>query len=318
MNKIFNYDVERNGVVAWRKDTSLSVVKSVLRKNTPLVTRMSYEVKGALYDLQIRTADEAAKGSGYISIKNSDKKISNYSRYGGYRKVTGAYFFLVEHTEKKGKTEKRIRTIEAMPLYLRNKLDTKEKIQEWCADTVNGLGLIEPDVRLERIKVGSHIRIDGYDLYLTGRTGNQLITSNGVQFKPDRNISVLFKNIKKYKDAGTTEMVTSEECVKLYEYITERINFGIYSKRINSIGGFLDSSKQLFAELDKDTQCEIINNLIVYFSSNNQGVDLRKLGGSPSQGIILQNKKINGRNSFVLVNESATGLFTNEVDLLTV
>ena len=41
MDKIFNYPVVRNDEVAWqtKNDESITMVKSMMKKNTPLVTR---------------------------------------------------------------------------------------------------------------------------------------------------------------------------------------------------------------------------------------------------------------------------------------
>lgn len=77
---------------AWDKDKSIAAVKSVMLKNNILVTRMPYETRGALYDLQLMPA-----GKGQLPSK-SGKPIE---KYGGYNKVKVAYFFVAEHTEKK-------------------------------------------------------------------------------------------------------------------------------------------------------------------------------------------------------------------------
>ena len=82
----------------------MAKVKSVLQKNNILVSRRSYEAKGALFDLQIVPA-----GKGQLRIKE-DKPIE---KYGGYNKITGAYYCVVEHTVK----GKRSRSIEPVFLY---------------------------------------------------------------------------------------------------------------------------------------------------------------------------------------------------------
>lgn len=88
--------------------------------------------------------------------------------------MTGAYFCLVEHTQKK----KRIRTIEAVPLYLKHQLDTKEKLEQYF---VESYGYENPNVRIEKIKMYSLIKVNGFYMYLTGRSGNRLIVCNAVQ-----------------------------------------------------------------------------------------------------------------------------------------
>ena len=80
-----------------------------MRKNNILFTRRASQVKGALFDLKI-----VPKGQGQAAIKSSDPRMS-IEKYGGYNKISGAYFTLVEHTNKK----KRIRSLEAV--YLMNR-----------------------------------------------------------------------------------------------------------------------------------------------------------------------------------------------------
>ena len=172
MDKIFNYPVVRNDEVAWqtKNDESITMVKSMMKKNTPLVTRRNFEVHGALENkLGIKSAQLAKKVNevGYIGVKTSDARLQNVCRYGGVTDIKGAYFCLVEHTQKK----KRIRTIEPVPLYLKHQLDTNEKLEKYFAETY---GYENPNVRIEKIKVYSLIKVNGFYMYLTGRTGAQL------------------------------------------------------------------------------------------------------------------------------------------------
>lgn len=95
-------------------------------------------VKGALANETLYSA-EKAKGEGYIPFKSSDAKIQDVTKYGGFTSVTGAYFFLVEHDEKK----KRIRTIESVPLYLADRIDKdSSELERYC----DKLGLVNYDI----------------------------------------------------------------------------------------------------------------------------------------------------------------------------
>ena len=78
---------------AWDKDKSIAAVKSVMRKNNILATRMPYETRGALYDLQLMPA-----GKGQLPAK-SGKPIE---KYGGYNKVKGSLFLRCGAYRKEG------------------------------------------------------------------------------------------------------------------------------------------------------------------------------------------------------------------------
>ena len=124
LKKMFTsgWNIERNGEVAWEvgKKGTIVTVKQIMNKNNILVTRQVHEAKGGLFDQQIMK-----KGKGQIAIKETDERLASIEKYGGYNKAAGAYFMLVESKDKKGKT---IRTIEFIPLYLKNKIESDESI----------------------------------------------------------------------------------------------------------------------------------------------------------------------------------------------
>ena len=317
MDKVFNFDVKRGGEIAWVRNgesKSLDTVLKVMRKNTPIVTRMSYEAHGEIFKNTILSAEKAKTGIGYISIKSSDERLDK-NRYGGFSTLTTTYFFLVEHT-KKGK---RIRTIEAMPLYLKNKLNSKEKIEKWCADS-NGLGLTDPSVRLDRIKVYSKIRIDGFDLCLTGKSGNALLTSNEVQLKSDPYWRYYIKKLSEYEESKESKesVVNIEDNIRLYDIILKKNTDDIFSKRPTAIGKMLSSGKDKFVQMSVLEQVVSLLNILKVFAFENQGVDLRSIGKSAFSGKMQPNKNISDRESVILINQSVTGLYENHIDLLKV
>ena len=117
-------NVERNGETAWiaGNDGTIVTVRKTMNKNNIFVTRRSYEVKGGMFDQQIMK-----KGKGQVPIKGSDERLNCIDKYGGYNKATGTYFMLVESEDKKGN---RIRTIEFVPLYLRDKIEADENFTQ--------------------------------------------------------------------------------------------------------------------------------------------------------------------------------------------
>lgn len=317
MNKIFDFDVARNGEVAWNrfdkeKEKSLEIVKRVMRKNTPIVTRMSFEGTGGISNQTIWSAEKASKGVGYISVKPTNSRL-DYKRYGGFSTLTTAYFFLVEHTVK----GERVRTIEAMPLYLKDKLQTKEKMEIWCADKESGLGLVEPDVRWKKIKLCSKISINGFDLYLTGKQGNSLFTCNGVQFKIDGYWKYYIKKLYSYSEKES-DCINEVDNMGLYDILLDRCSKGIYSKRQSPIGQKLICGKEKFVVLSLDEQVEALLGIMKVGAFENQGFDLHHIGGAKQSGKMVPNKKISGNESVYLINQSVTGMYENKVDLLKV
>ncbi len=81
---------------------TIATVKKVLGRNTPLMTRYSFEGKGGLTNETLYSAKKA-KEEGYIPFKSSDEKMKDVTKYGGFTSVTGA--FLLGRTHGKEKTK---------------------------------------------------------------------------------------------------------------------------------------------------------------------------------------------------------------------
>ena len=323
MDKLFDYPVSRGSEVAWKTKggESIKTVRKVMGRYTPLVTRMNYEEHGQLWDQTIYSAEDAAKakGVGYVPVNIDDPKMCDVTKYGGYKKYTGAYFFLVEH-KKKGK---KVRSLEAMPLYLKDSLDSKEKIEAYCREK---LGYQEPSVRLEKIKMYSLIKVDGFLLYLTGRTGNQLNVINAVEMKLSNEWSTYVKRLFSYStpfdennvSVGISNLISKEKNCSLYSIILEKYNSSIYSKRPNPIGKKLKEWQQDFSELSIEKQIYVLKQLVQLSSNSNQGADLQYIGGSPSTGTTKISKNIEAHKEFSLISMSSTGIFNSAINLLTI
>lgn len=322
MYKIFDYTVSRNGKVAWsvKDNESIRIVKNMMMRNTPLVTKMNYEEHGGIADQTIYSAKEAAKakGIGYIPTKASDLIISDVCKYGGYKKYTGAYFFLVEYTLK----GKRVRSLEAMPLYLKEQCDTEEKMKQYCK--VN-LGYEEPEIKMKKIKMYSLIKVDGFYLYLTGRSGVKLLVSNAVQLCLERDDMDYVKKISNAFEKKLSEEQLEKDAdinksnnIKLYDVLKEKHMMSIYSKRPNPVGDKLSEWQDKFEGLSMSRQIYVLLQILQLSQLTNSGADLCDIGGVKKTGVATLNKKISDKFEFRLINQSVTGLYENEIDLLTV
>lgn len=312
MDKVFNFKVERCGVVAWNVDSdkSIDIVRRIMNKQTPLVTYMNYEEHGGFADQTIYSAKEAqkAKGIGYISIKSSDDRLLQVERYGGFKKFKGAFFFLVEHSVK----GKRIRSLEAVPIYKEKQLRTKEQLEKYCVDNFD---YVEPVVKLNRIKMYSLIKVNGFYLYLTGRSGEKLLVNNAVQLSLDKNET---EYIRLLSNNEKVELLDKEMNLKLYDSLNCKHCEKIYSKRPNAVGDKLIIYREKFINLDISEQAYVLNQLLLLSGNTNNGADLQKIGGAKSAGVMTLNKKISDNDEFILINQSTTGLYEEYVDLLRV
>ena len=194
---MFNYDVERGGVTAWKrgKDGTITTVNRVMnmnliKKGSIQFTRYATEAKGGLFNQM-----PMKKGKGQVPLKGCDIRLANKENYGGYNKATGAYAFLVESDGKKG----RQRTIEFVRLYQKEQFERngEESMERYCSEE---LGLINPKIILKKIKLNSLFVVNGFPMHLTCRSNNTLQFKGASQLVLD-NISMEYiKRIIKYVD----------------------------------------------------------------------------------------------------------------------
>lgn len=316
MTNLFKNDIRRGEEIAWIADSkagnSITSVKRVMERNTPLVTKMTYEGHGELYNATVYSAEKTNEDA-YVSLKTSDRIISDIKKYGGYSSVSTAHFFLVEH-EIKGKM---IRTLEALPLIHKNVIDQDIiELEKYC---IEKLKIKNPNVRLTKIKLQSLIKRDGFFLNITGKTVDRLIVSNALPLKVNRSWMNYIKKIEKslndrYPDTTITKKLNSE----MYESLLIKHTNEIYRKRPNPIGEMLLKGRDKFFELIEIDQCFVLSQILQLSQLNNLGADLRLIGGSKSSGISLISKNITKAKEFKLIQQSIAGLHRDEIDLLTI
>lgn len=320
LGRMFDWDVIRGEEVAWIGPVenghpgTIVTVKEMLDKNTPLMTRRSFEQHGAIANETLYSARKAkASPENYISLKSCDERLADVKKYGGFTSISGAYFFLVEHEVK----EKKVRTLEMVPIYLRDKLEgNMEALQKYCIDN---LSLINPNIRMKKIKFQSLIKKDGYFVHISGRSGNRIFLRNAVNLCLCGEWISYIKQVEKSVESGNLrEEITSEKNIELYEILMKKHVEGIYAKRPNAMGEKLAQRQELFVTLSIENQCKTLLQIIGLSRIGVVGADLTLLKEASKCGVMTMQKKISEAKEFILINQSVTGLFENKIDLLTV
>lgn len=319
MDKLFQFDVERNGVSAWKAggQGTIVTVRNVMNRNTPLITKRTFETHGEFAEQTIYSAREA-KGEGYIPVKASDKRLSDVRKYGGFSSVRGAYYFLVEH-EKKGK---RVRTLEQIPIYLKESLEKDDRaLLQYCEDT---LGLVKPDIRMRKIPMRVLIKREGFFLRLGGKTGIQILAENAVPLCLNRRWVNYIKKLENFSEYGKSAdfQADKEKCVSkenneaLYRILMEKHKDGIYRNKPNSLGDKLAKRQGAFSELEETAQVHVILEILKATQYQNLSIAAAELGLKMSANKI--SKDVSGQDEFLLINQSVTGIYTSTIDLKTV
>jgi CRISPR-associated endonuclease Csn1 len=220
----------------------------------------------------------------------------------------------VEYTEKK----KRIRSIEAVPIYLAEELNSTGALKEYAEKT---LGYTDPDVRIPCIKINSLLEVNGFFATLTGRTGDRLILPSATQLKMDKSsvdyIRLLENNAGEKDDSRLQYKKVSREANEiLYGLFIEKHLYGIYSRKPNAIGQKLKDKESVFKNLTIGEQVEVLLQILQISCRVNTGADLKLLKESSSTGITLISKHISNQQSIFMINQSVTGLYQKKIDLL--
>ncbi len=293
---------------AWDKKASIITVKDMLRRNDPIVTRMPVEVGGELYNLQIMPA-----GKGQLE-KRSGRPIA---RYGGYNKLTGAYFCVVEHTEK----GKRVRTIE--PVYLYKLQEYESNPLEYCAGT---LKLTQPRIIQKQVRIDAMLELNHKRLFVSSRTGDRIIMEHAYQLVLTPEQERLVKEIVLY-DAQCKERkkevslpsksgITGESLLQLYRAFAKKCDDGVYSGFFSSLEKHIQDSENKFIQLPMSSKCGVLLQIMNAFCSNALNADLKQLCGKGTVGRISISKNLSTQTSAYLVHQSATGLYEYKTNLL--
>lgn len=319
LSRMFDWDVIRGDRVAWIAQKkggpagTIATVKEMISRNTPLMTRLSFEGHGGIANETLYGAKKASREK-YIPLKATDKKMQDVTKYGGFTSAATAYFFLVEYKVK----GKKVRSLETVPVYMKEKIETDPNVLLWYCSEV--LGLENPDIRLKKIKLQSLIKKDGFFAYISGRTENRISLYNAVNLCLSQEWIGYVKKLDKYNEFSQLDReLTKEKNEELYQELMEKHRKGIYARRPNSMGEKLINAWSSFEQLELEKQCEVLVQ-IIKLSSIGAAVsaDLTLVGAASKCGTMKISKNISDANEFILINQSVTGLFERRIDLQTV
>ena len=306
LNRVFDFPTAG----AWEPDITIATVRKFMAKNNILFTRMPREVKGALYDLQLLSA-----GKGQLPAKTG----RSVEKYGGYNKLTTAYFFVVEHTDKK----KRVRSIEAV--LAPDKQLYESDPQAYCRVH----GLVDAKIIVPKIRVDALMELDGVRFHISGRQSGSLLYKHAhqlaIDYENEQVIREMLHFVQRCENSKEVNfenakyglsLVTSDNAFKLYEWFKTKIEKTVYGKIFPVIGSHLKTQEEKFKTMDILEQSNLILEILKSFKCDAQSANLSNLCGVGRAGIITKPTRITNLKSAYLINQSVTGLYEERVSLL--
>lgn len=310
MNRMFDYSTK--GAWVAENGESLKTVKSTMAKNNIRFTRYSFKQSGGLFDQM-----PLKKGLGQIPRK----KNMDIDKYGGYNRPSSAYFAFVEYIDRKGNS---VRSFEPVDLYIEK--EYRDNPEVFMAKR---LGVNEVKIIIPCVKYNALICIDGFRMHISSKSGggSQLVCKPAVQLVINQKQEKYVKKISNYlakctelrkeKEITSFDEITAGDNLDLFDALTYKMTNTVFKAKFDKIGNTLLNKREDFINLSLYCQCYTLMQLINILHANVLSGDLTAIGEAKKSGITtISNKIQSGYKSAKLINQSITGLFEQETDLL--
>jgi CRISPR-associated endonuclease Csn1 len=297
----------------------------MMSKNTPLITKRTYIEHGGITGKDTVYSKDKAKLQGYIPMVTSDEKLADVTKYGGRTSINNQCYSLVSYTVK----GKKVLSLEAVPIYIGNIEEiSDERLLDYFQKTLecenSGKELKNLEIKIRCIRYKTLIKLDGFYYFIAGKTGNSIYLENAEPLLLDSYWSKYVKKLEKaYSSDNYTEqnkkgllIITSEDNLRLYDILTEKLSLTGYKNKKTSIVNILEKGRKAFSEKNLSEQTYVILQIIMWFNLNCVCVDLKLINGSTNSGLCRINKKITDCKEAKLYLTSPAGLYRKEIDLL--
>ena len=164
-------------------------------------------------------------------------------------------------------------------------------------------------------------------MWLSGRTGNQLIFKGANQLILSKEDTMTLKKIQKFigrrKDDKTvriydSDQLTEENLCHLYDTFLEKLSNTVYAKRLQAQAKTLKEKKNTFLALAKEEKCIVLNEILHMFQCQSGSANLKLIGGPGSAGILVLNSDITKCQNICIVNQSPAGIYEQILDMKTI
>lgn len=315
LNKMFVYPIN-NAWITDGENKSIDIVKKTMLKNNIRFTRYSFKQKGGLFDQNI-----LKKGNGQVPIKKNSP-VSNIDRYGAYNRATSTCFSLVSYINEKGKLVKQF-----VPIDLHEESTYLANPKQFIDNKLS----VDSKVLIPCVKYNALVSIDGFRMHISSKSSGgaaivykpamQLVINSMYERYIKKIANYLNKCIELKKEKTITEHdgITLEKNLELYNALCDKLNNSALNIKFSNAASIMTRKKDLFQNLTLKEQCEVIMQVLNILHSNVRSGDLSLLGESKKSGIITTGSKIlpsKNISSFKIINQSITGLFEKEIELI--
>lgn len=330
--KMFYYDVictNAQDGKAWDKNTSMDIVKKMMASNDVRVTRRLLEQSGALADATVYKASVAAKAKdgAYIGMKTKSSVFADVTKYGGMTKIKNAYSIIVQYT---GKKDEEIKEIVPLPIYLTNRNTTDSDLIDYVKSVIPQARDIS--IIYRKLCINQLVKVNGFYYYLGGKTNNNIYIDNAIELVVPDNIVTYIKLLDKYdllrkenKDLKASSITTSiynintstvvslssKIGIDVFDYLMSKLHTPLYMKmKGNKVDELSSIGRSKFIKMSLEDQSTYLLEVLNLLTNSKTTFDVKPLGITGSRSTI--GVKIHNLDEFKIINESITGLYSNE------
>ena len=320
--KMFDNDIlvkRANGkeVLIWNKERDMSIITKMMSSNDVRVTRKLVEQKGALYDATVYKAG-VAKPESYVAMQPNDSKLGDVTKYGGYTKIKNAYFVIYSRESMNGKSEI---CVIALPVNCIGQLHDISSLERYIGKQSTKFKNIK--ILCKKLCINSLIKIDGFYYYVGGKTNDRFYIDSAVQvvLRPEsirylKYIENFMGRLSDNSDLKPNEsLISFEKNIELFMEFVEKFNSNIYKHmKGNKFEELNTIAVEHFKNLDLTEQCKQIMQVLNLLTHAKTTYDIKALGIKASR--LLQGFNLTSLKEFIIINQSCTGLYENEIPII--
>lgn len=324
LTTIFKYAVKANNKIVWRPDTSLNIVKNVMKKNSVLVVRKWEDVKGGFYkETIIKARDVNLAGSRPLK---TGSYLKDMAKYGGYTGIATKYGTVAKIT-KLNRRGKEVNELHIVLVSVIDALKIKTDDDLKCYIKSQIVGCVNVEIVYKHLYRSALIQYNGFLYYLGGKDGARMYLKQAVSLILDDDIVKTLKQAEKYlvivKDNSeyqpNSKFLNDELLLDCYDSLIAKLKTPIFRKlKGNDVDElFTSDTRHRFTAIETlQTKCEVLMSLVAFMSRDIQkgyefpGLEVKKR----TQPEMSRN--LTRVNSFSIFNQSVTGLYEEEVKII--
>ena len=264
-------------------------------------------------------------------MKTKSSVFADVSKYGGMTKIKNAYSIIVQYTGKKSEV---IKEIVPLPIYLTNRNTTDSDLLDYVKSVIPQAKDIT--IIYRKLCINQLVKVNGFYYYLGGKTNSKFCIDNAVEVvvsndripyfkviekfnnmrKDDKDLKANSISTRTYNNMGTVIIkIDKDKNLDCFDYLMTKFKMPIYQKMKGNKGIELSTTGYaLFEKMSLEEQCIYLMEILNLLTNQKTIFDVKALGITASRTTV--GSKVSNQEEFKIINESITGLYSNEVTIV--